>query len=98
MSFKRSVSLGCAGLLSVVLTVGAADTINVYHIPKENPAGSFAGHSADDGHNHGGGGNPHGMRALPKVTYTTPEGWRETRRTDARTPARGATRGRGTSA
>ncbi|MGC3956778.1 MAG: hypothetical protein QM813_02085 [Verrucomicrobiota bacterium] len=81
MSFHHSGLLGCAGLLAAALTVGAADKIQVYHVPKEKPAG----HSADDGHNHGPGdghghgsaANPHAMRAMPKVTYTTPEGWRE---------------------
>jgi hypothetical protein len=85
MSFHHSVLLGCAGLLCTTLSVGAADKIQVYHVPKEKPAAMPAGHSADDGHNHGPGdghghgaaANPHAMRAMPKVTYTTPEGWRE---------------------
>lgn len=85
MSFNHSGWLSCAGLLAAALSVGAADKIQVYHVPKEKPAGLPAGHSADDGHNHGPGdghahgsaANPHAMRAMPKVTYTTPEGWRE---------------------
>lgn len=77
MSFIRSVLLGCAGMLGAAFTVSAADKIQVYHVPKENPPAGVVGHSADDGHNHGAGGNPHGMSAMPKVTYTTPEGWRE---------------------
>ncbi len=85
MSFHHSVLLGCAGLLCATLSVGAADKIQVYHVPKEKPAALPAGHSADDGHNHGPGdghnhgaaANPHAMRAMPKVSYTTPEGWRE---------------------
>lgn len=65
----------------------AAEKIQVYRVPKEAPAGLPAGHSAEDGHDHsahggmgnphGTTGNPHGVRAMPKVTYTTPEGWRE---------------------
>ena len=77
MKFNRSVLLGCAGLVCAALSVGAADKIQVYHVPKEMPAAAPAGHSAGDGHNHGAAGNPHGMSAMPKVTYTTPEGWRE---------------------
>lgn len=77
MSFNRSVLLAAVGLIGAVVTAGAADKIQVYNIPKENPTGAPAGHSAGDGHNHGAGDNPHGMRAMPKVTYTTPEGWRE---------------------
>ncbi len=85
MSFNHSGWLSCAGLLAAALTVGAADKIQVYHVPKEKPAALPAGHSADDGHNHGPGdghahgsaANPHAMRAMPKVTYTMPEGWRE---------------------
>lgn len=73
-------------LLCVALTAGAADKIQVYRVPKEKAAASLPpGHSADDGHNHGPGdghdhgamGNPHSVRATPKVTYTMPEGWRE---------------------
>jgi hypothetical protein len=65
---------------------GRADQIQVYRVPKEKAQLNLpAGHSADDGHNHGPGdghahgsvANPHAMRATPKVTYTTPEGWRE---------------------
>ena len=73
--------------LVVAYSAAAADKIQVYRVPKERPASSLPpGHSADDGHNHGpgdghghaAGGNPHGTpRATPKVTYTTPEGWRE---------------------
>lgn len=85
MSFNHSGWLSCAALLAAALSVGAADKIQVYHVPKEKPATLPAGHSADDGHNHGPGdghahgsaANPHAMRAMPKVTYTTPEGWRE---------------------
>lgn len=66
--------------LSAALTASAAEKIQTYRVPKEKPAGLPAGHSAEDGHDHGahgGASNPHGMRAMPKVTYTTPEGWRE---------------------
>jgi hypothetical protein len=77
MSFHHSVLLGCAGLLCATLSVGAADKIQVYHVPKEKPAAMPAGHSAGDGHNHGAAANPHAVRATPKITYTTPEGWRE---------------------
>jgi hypothetical protein len=60
-----------------MFTTARADNIQVYRVPKErtpllaqaNPHGG--GHSADDGHDHGA------PRAMPKVTYTTPEGWRE---------------------
>ena len=72
-------------LLCAALSAGAADKIQVYRVPKETAASLSSGHSAGDGHNHGPGdghdhgtmGNPHGVRATPKVTYTTPEGWRE---------------------
>jgi len=85
MRFNRSVLLGCVGLLGAALVASAADKIQVYHVPKEVPAGAPAGHAAGDGHNHGPGdghdhgstANPHGVSATPKVTYTTPEGWRE---------------------
>lgn len=77
MSLNHSGLLGCAGLLVAALTVGAADKIQVYHVPKEKPAALPAGHAADDGHNHGPAENPHAVRAMPKVSYTTPEGWRE---------------------
>src|SRR6478736_9827483 len=81
MSFHHSVLLGCAGLLCATLSVGAADKIQVYQVPKEKPAGHAAddghNHGPADGHDHGSAANPHGMRATPKVTYTTPEGWRE---------------------
>lgn len=51
-----------------------ADEIKVYRVPKAKAAA----HSADDGHDHGAMTNPHGAsRAMPKVSYTTPEGWRE---------------------
>lgn len=84
--FRRSAGwLACVSLAGVTLTV-RADQIQVYRIPKETAQLKLpAGHSADDGHNHGPGdghdhgavANPHAMRATPKVTYTTPEGWRE---------------------
>jgi hypothetical protein len=79
----RQVGVLC---LSAALTAGAADQIQVYRVPKEKAVANLPpGHAADDGHNHGPGdghdhgamGNPHGVRAMPKVSYTTPEGWRE---------------------
>lgn len=72
MSFNRSVLLGCVGLLSAVVTVCAGDKIQVYHVPKEKAAAEMpAGHPPMDGHAHGT------VPATPKITYTTPEGWRE---------------------
>lgn len=85
-STRRSAGPICAAVLCVALSAGAADKIQVYRVPKEKAAATLPpGHSADDGHDHGPGdghnhgatGNPHGVRATPKVTYTTPEGWRE---------------------
>ncbi len=75
----RSVLITVIGFALATMTVGAAEKIEVYRVPKERPAASVpAGHSADDGHNHGAGANPHATpRAMPKVTYTTPEGWKE---------------------
>ncbi len=69
-----------------VLVAAASEKVRVYTVPKERPQSNVPpGHSANDGHDHGSadghghapGGNPHGMRAMPKVSYTTPEGWRE---------------------
>ncbi|HEX5220600.1 MAG TPA: hypothetical protein VFZ59_13600 [Verrucomicrobiae bacterium] len=88
MSFKSHQSplsalwLVCVCAAATTLA-GRADQIQVYRVPKETAQPS--GHSADDGHNHGPGdghnhgsvANPHAMRATPKVTYITPEGWRE---------------------
>ena len=76
---QRSLIL-CGSLLaaSVFVSIGAEE-IRSYRVPKEIPQAKIpAGRSADDGHNHGTGANPHGStRAVPKVSYTTPEGWRE---------------------
>lgn len=92
MTFNRrlvgssGVRLGAVTALVVCLTAGATEKIKVYHVPKERPQLNLpSGHSADDGHDHGPGDghahahgeNPHRMRATPKVSYTTPEGWRE---------------------
>lgn len=84
-STRRSAGSISVALLSAALSAGAADKIQVYRVPKETAASLPPGHSAGDGHNHGPGDghdhgameNPHGVRATPKVTYTTPEGWRE---------------------
>jgi len=66
-------------LLAGAGSVATAEKIQVYRVPKERPPANVpAGHSADDGHNHGPAANPHATpRAMPKVTYTTPEGWQE---------------------
>ena len=81
MSFNHQRNRGwLVGLMLAVAASAGAEKIQVYSVPKERPAANVpAGHSADDGHDHGhGGGNPHGTpRAMPKVTYTTPEGWKE---------------------
>lgn len=84
---SQSILLCCVGLFGTILAAAAGDQIQVYRVPKERvPANLPAGHSADDGHNHGpgdghgheAGGNPHATpRAMPKVTYTTPDGWKE---------------------
>ena len=82
---RRTLWLVCASIAGVALTA-RADQVQVYRVPKETAQANLpAGHSADDGHNHGPGdphahgqvANPHAMRTTPKVTYTTPEGWRE---------------------
>jgi len=84
MSFKhqraqRKVAQLIGLWLATVGAVNAADKIQVYRVPKERPPTTLpAGHSAADGHNHGAAANPHGMRAMPKVSYTTPEGWQDT--------------------
>lgn len=84
MSFKshpaqRSTSwFACLFIAASTWSGVAGDKIQVYRVPKESAQAEVAsGHSADDGHNHGTVSNPHAMRATPKVTYTTPEGWRE---------------------
>jgi hypothetical protein len=76
---SRSVLITVVGFALATIAVGAAEKIEVYRVPKARPAASMpAGHSADDGHNHGAGANPHATpRTMPKVTYTTPEGWKE---------------------
>jgi hypothetical protein len=69
-------------MLLLAQTLAHAEKIQVYRVPKEAPPANLpAGHSADDGHNHGpGDGHNHGapMQAAPKISYTTPEGWTET--------------------
>ena len=90
MSFKshriyRSASWFACLSVMVTTVIAQGDRVQVYRVPKENAQPIPPGHSADDGHNHGPGdghnhgptANPHAMRATPKVTYTTPEGWRE---------------------
>lgn len=77
----RSLIL-CGSLLAAsVFVVNGSEEIRSYRVPKEIPRATLpAGHSADDGHDHGHGANPHAARAkrpTPKVSYTTPEGWRE---------------------
>ncbi len=72
----------CGSLLvASLLASNGAEEIRSYRVSKELPPATIpAGHSADDGHDHGHGANPHAARAtraVPKVTYTTPEGWRE---------------------
>jgi len=92
MSFKsRQVRwnrlwLACITLAAAASNVSAGEKIQVYRVPKETAQLNLPpGHGPSDGHNHGPGdghdhgatANPHAMRATPKVTYTTPEGWRE---------------------
>jgi len=91
MSFKSHQTrwnvlwFGCVCVAATALT-GRADQIQVYRVPKETaqlnlPPGHGPGdghnHGPGDGHDHGSTANPHAMRATPKVTYTTPEGWVE---------------------
>lgn len=75
----RFWQLGCGALLCLSVTAPAADKIQVYRVPKErSPASdSTGGHSADDGHDHGAHENPREPGALPKISYTTPAGWRD---------------------
>lgn len=84
-----SLNHRCAGFHSLLIAVvglglaanlsNAADKIEVYRVPKERPPalgeGDLpAGHPAiGDDH----AGHNHAPTAMPKVTYTTPEGWRE---------------------
>jgi len=76
---SQSIGLCCVGLFGLLLAAPAGDQIQVYRVPKEVPPANVpAGHSADDGHNHGASANPHATSgAMPKVSYTTPDGWRE---------------------
>ena len=66
----------CGSLLAASLFASnGAEEIRSYRVPKEIPqAGIPAGHSPTDGHDHGHGGM---TRAIPKVSYTTPQGWQE---------------------
>ena len=74
----RSLIL-CGSLLAAsLLAADGAEEIRSYRVPKEIPQANIpAGHSPTDGYDHGHGANPHATRAVPKVTYTTPEGWQE---------------------
>ena len=77
----RSSVLSCSLIAASLLPSSGAEEIRSYRVPKEIPRATLpAGHSADDGHDHGHGANPHAAspkRAVPKVSYTTPEGWRD---------------------
>jgi hypothetical protein len=81
-SCRRLVRCSCVGMLLLAQTLAHAEKIQVYRVPKEAPPSNLpAGHSADDGHNHGpGDGHNHDTPApaAPKISYTTPEGWAET--------------------
>jgi len=77
---SRSILMGCAGLLLLACNAGAAEKIKVYRVPKEPAAPIVSNSSSDDhfapgadhtGHNHGP------PPALPKVTFSKPEGWLE---------------------
>jgi hypothetical protein len=71
----------------VTRLLAVSDEIKSYRVPKAKlMATPPQAHSADDGHDHSGhdhsshGAGAHGatpQRALPKVSYTAPDGWRE---------------------
>lgn len=74
------------GLCLVARASNAAEKIEVYRVPKERPAARAegnmpAGHPSigDDGMGHN-----HAPQAMPKVTYTTPDGWTDTGAGDMR--------------
>lgn len=70
--------LCCSLLAASLLASNGAEEIRSYRVPKEIPQAKIpAEHSATDGHDHGAGANPHSTRAVPKVSYTTPQGWQE---------------------
>ena len=67
----------CSAILVASMSVSnAAEEIRSYRVPKEHQRSVPVGHSADDGHDHGATENPHSTRATPKISYTTPDGWR----------------------
>jgi len=77
-----SILVGCFGLLLAWSNGIAGDKIQVYRVPKEPSRqltqGSLpAGHPAIGDDQGDQTGHNHAMAATPKVTYTTPEGWRE---------------------
>ncbi len=76
---QRNLILCGSLLVASLVASSSAEEIRSYRVAKEIPRSTLpSGHSADDGHNHGTGANPHGStRAVPKVTYTTPQGWQE---------------------
>ena len=72
---QRSLILCCSLLAASLLASNGAEEIRSYRVPKEIPQASIpAAHSPTDGHDHGHGGM---TRAMPKVSYTTPQGWQE---------------------
>lgn len=65
--------VSCSVLVASLVATNGAEEIRSYRVPKEPAQADVpAGHSAADGHGHG-----NGPSTKPKVTYVTPEGWRD---------------------
>ena len=76
---RQRSQISCGSILAAsLLASNGAEEIRSYRVPKEIPQARIPdGHSATDGHDHGAGANSHATRAVPKISYNTPEGWRE---------------------
>lgn len=76
---SRSVLITLVGFALATFATGAAEKIEVYRVPKERPAAMSSG-NLPAGHPEVGddhAGHNHAPQMMPKVTYITPEGWRE---------------------